>query len=349
VEIDDAALARLEALVGEAKPQSDDVVVTRPQRVAIMGIPRSGSTWLHQTLSHTAGVSSVREPDNTDHFPAALRALRGIGIHPLVASDDECQQLRRCFDAAFGSPVRWSKSRASIGKRLMRPYGGALRRVMVDTAPVKIPLRLRTAALISPPGSSPQQTPTRLVKTVHMALSMEWFIKNYAPTIVVTRRNPLDVLASWISLDINPVGIEWTRLCRPEISEWLDQRGLPQQPNVHRESLTAMAWVIGVLMSGIAEAIVDHPEIVIADHEILCRDPVGEMRHVARQLGLIWTPEAEEFLHSRNRPGAGYDVRRVAAKVPGSWREKLDPDVVATARAMFVQFPWTARYADIVG
>ena len=349
MEIDDAALERLQALVGEAQPQTDDVVVPRPRRVAIMGLPRSGSTWLHGTLSRTEGVSSVLEPDNTDHFPAALRALRGIGIHPFIAADDECRQLRRCFDAAFGSPVWFSERRRAIGQKLMRPYGGALWRVMVDTAPSEIPLRLRTAALVSPPGSSSQQTPTRLVKTVHMALSMEWFIKNYAPSIVVTRRNPLDVLASWISLDINPVGIEWSRLCGPEISDWLDQRGLPQQPNVHRESVTARTWVIGVLMSGIAEAIVNHPEIVIADHEILCRDPVGEMRYVARQLGLVWTPEAEEFLHSQNKPGEGYAVRRVAAKVPGSWREKLDPEVVAEARAMFVRFPWTARYPDIAG
>jgi len=349
VEIDDAALARLHALAGEALAPIETPVVPRPQRVAIMGIPRSGSTWLLGTLSRTAGVSSLREPDNTDHFPAALRAQRGIGIHPLIAPDDNCRQLRRCFDTAFGSPVWFSERRRAIGQKLIRPYGGYQRRVMIDTVPSKIPLRLRTAALISPPGSSPQQTPTRLVKTVHMALSVEWMIKNYAPSIVVTRRNPMDVLASWISLDINPVGISWSWLCGPQISDWLDQRGLPQQPNVHRESLTAMAWVIGVLMSGIAEAIVEHPEIVIADHEILCRDPVGEMRHVARQLGLIWTPEAEEFLHSRNRPGAGYDVQRIAAKVPGSWREKLDPEAVATARAMFVQFPWTARYADIVG
>ena len=349
MEIDDAALARLQALVGEAQPQTDDVVVPRPQRLAIMGLPRSGSTWLHGTLSRTEGVSSVLEPDNTDHFPAALRALRGIGIHPLIAPDDECRQLRRCFDTAFGSPVRFSARRRAIGQRLMRPYGGALRRVMVDTAPSEIPVRLRTAALLSPPGSSPQQTPTRLVKTVHMALSVEWMIKNYAPSIVVTRRNPMDVLASWISLDINPVGVAWSRLCGPELQDWLDQRNLPQQPEVDCRSITAMTWVIGVLMSGIAEAIANYPEIVIADHEILCRDPVGEMRHIARQLGLVWTPDAEKYLQRQNRPGDGYDVRRVASKVPGSWREKLDPEVVAEARAMFVRFPWTARYPDIAG
>ena len=100
-------------------------------------------------------------------------------------------------------------------------------------------------------------------------------------------------------------------------------------------------------MSGVEEAIRDHPEIVIADHEILCRDPVGEMRHVARQLGLVWTSQAEDFLDRSNRPGEGYTVRRVASSLPGSWRTKIDPADADEARRMLVRFPWTARYADI--
>lgn len=339
----------LEITADWAAPRPGSPVVGAPERVLIVGMPRSGSTFLARALARTADTSYFEEPDNGDRSVSACRGLRNRGLQPALLVDEECGQLERCFAGAFVPARRRDRVRTRIAKRLSAPYAGARRVMCADPARTELPLRLRAALAVAPWRVSLPPRRSHVVKTVHMALSVDWLRSRFDVRLVVTRRHPLDILASWISLDICPVRHGWQMLSLGDLGAIAERFGAPPPPfaETDRAAPAVRAWVIGLLATGIERAITDHPDIVVADHEVVCREPVSELRHIARQVGLQWSDDAEQFVIGSNRPGSGYATQRVASTLPGSWRTRLEPAAIADATRVLREFPWSVRYDGI--
>jgi len=345
--VDHSTLARILGIEAVGAPEPPAAVPPAgppPARVLIVGLPRSGSTFLQRALARTAGVSVVEEPDNADRRISACRAVRGQGLQPALRVDDPCPSLAACFAGAFDEATAVDRRRRALAERVAAPSRANRRVRCADTQRPALPWRLRAGMRLAPLRTGSGATATRLVKTVHMALSVDWLLRHTGARAVVTRRHPLDVLASWRSLGINPVRHGWHLLCRDAPEGVAERFGAPPPPTGVLDSTPVVAWVVGLLMSGIEQALHDHPHLVVADHEIICRDPSSEVRHVARQVGLVWTDAAEEFVRASNSPGVGYTTTRVAATLPGSWRDRLEPDEIAEAREVLARFGWAARY-----
>jgi hypothetical protein len=60
---------------------------TREPPILVVGIPRSGTTWLARTIASHPLVRYVHEPDNHHHAPFATKAKRGLGAFPDLPVD----------------------------------------------------------------------------------------------------------------------------------------------------------------------------------------------------------------------------------------------------------------------
>ena len=303
--------------------------------VLIVGVPRSGSTWVQRLLGKTPQARAVYEPDNESVHPAARVAKRSLSRFPVLGAGADAP---RAYERIW--------ARAMAGVRETDDVVGRLAEAMYEDAPQ------RQLQLVDPPGlrvraataltrlpriarSSPDVRP--LVKTVHAAFAVDWIVDRWDPQVVVLLRDPLNVLASMLELDmadrdrrLDDDPLVWSRILEP-----LGVR----PPSGRATPLARAAWQLGVLGTWLAARAARHPSWVVVRHEDLCAAPVDRFRGLVAAAGLTWTPACERYLARSNGPGEGYELRRVAAEQPDRWRSRLGPEQIREARAVLDGFP----------
>jgi hypothetical protein len=311
-------------------------------RILVAGLPRSGTSWLEQTIRTAGNTATVGEPDNEDNFPFAIKAKRNVGRYPIVESDASAPvDYARLWDGAF-SGGRQPLSAGGLASTLMHHV--AKRHTSVYGAAQWSPWRrslLAASARCSRPGAR-TRADTVVVKSVFVALALPWVCDRWQPRLVVMTRSSLNTIASWRRLD-------WARPFRghpvldgADVAEVLGKlaggRSLPPPPPV-TDTLGRLTWELSALMAMLSDEAGRRPGAMMVSHEDLCLDPVAGFRSVFADLGLEWTERTDAYLAERNRPGAAtYDITRVAADEPNRWRRTLssaDVDRIAAVTSSF--------------
>jgi hypothetical protein len=287
----------------------------------------------------------IYEPDNEWPNPFALRAKLPLGRFPALHEDEvaprDYERLwERTFAGRWQGRIRWSMARRfDQGERTMEQ----LWRAMCEPREPRLSFRLRVLTRLARPPSTRQQGNVVLVKSVHAPLALEWIDARFHPRIVAVLRHPLNVIAAWMDLGWDGCALEEN----PRVHQRFGQRwGLPRlEPG--SSALQRVAWEIGLITTALHAGVERHPDWVVASHESLCLDPQGGFTRLYQQLGFTWSKQVERFLVESNRPGTGYEVSRLAADQPESWRRRLTPDQVATSWSVLSAFdaPWVAGIA----
>jgi hypothetical protein len=310
--------------------------------ILVVGPARSATSWTATTLGETRGASVLLEPDNVRRIPFASKAFVGQGLAPVLgAADPGPPALRRLWDAAYGAPVRYLRGQQRVADAFFaRVSLDALWRSVSVVRPVVDP-RLRVAHACAVPRHLRLREPSRhrVVKSVRAQLMLEWVLANWSPRVVVCRRHPLDVVASRLEMDVFPIVPD--AVMRHVYDVGMRRFGVEQPP---ADRVLHHAWSVGANMSVLDDAVRAHPEFAVVDHEDLCADPIGRFRALAGALGLDWMADDEARLVAADRPGTGFELNRVAADVPGSWRQRLPPEDARAAAAMLRKFPIAERY-----
>ncbi len=290
-------------------------------RVLIAGIPRSGTTWVGRVLGMAENTQYVHEPDNHHVRPEAWSAKRHLGSYPKLVPGEAAPEYGALFETAFAGGCRPSL-RYTSARIVHRVAPGSLRRAG--------PL-----ASSRPPVPAFGNVPRNVVvKSVFCARSLEWLAERFAPTVVVLRRHPFAVIASWEKLgwdgflDRNPHAVEH---CADVFGVGPPRRSSPW--------IDRAAWHCGYLSSLLDQAVARHPEWLVVGHETLCARPAARFRALGQALGLGWTEAAESFLSASNRRGLGYSTNRVWAEEVDGWRTKLPPGDQERVVAVLEQFP----------
>jgi hypothetical protein len=314
-----------------------------PRPILVTGVPRSGTTWMAKALALTRNMTYLHEPDNPAHGPFAHRAKRGRGRYPVLQPSDRAPDLERCWAAAFGG-ARDAPRRRAWARREFTRVPPARRERALDPNDGARTLRLSLShELAQPRGARPGGVP--VVKSVHTALCLEWIAANWELRIVVIRRHPLDVVASWRDMGWEAFLHDDDRHVAAAAPDLVNRFGVPL-PAESSSPAVRVAWLVGVTTSAL-DAAARAVGADIVDHETLCRDPLGELRWLARTVGLTWTPRATEFVVDSNQPGRGESTHRVAATLPAAQRERLDPATLEEVRRVLAGFPIAQRYHDI--
>jgi hypothetical protein len=312
----------------------------------VVGLPRSGSTWLATMLGKAGGSTLVSEPDNHLMIPAALRAKRrlGRGIFPYLVPDESALEYEEIWAQAFG------ESGADY------TFSEMLRRTAAHGALAMLPeQRIRQAFRVSPsvtpgirlverlavPDRPASLTDDLIVKSVYAPLAVEWIAARFEANVVVLLRDVRNVASSWIELGWTGslADDELAMSHRPTLERLGREWGLPQLPA--DQPVSRLAWFLGLLTVSLEQAAARHPEWTVVRHEAVCADPRRSFKELAARLGLEWTDEADAAVGDTNRAGRGFQIQRVAAELPHAWRSRLASEQIDEIESVLAPFPLT--------
>jgi hypothetical protein len=318
------------------RPRAED-------QILVVGAARSGTTWVGRTLGLTADSVNLSEPDEAPEIPFATRARAGMGALPVVKPGEEGPALyRELWDVAFGMRRRSVLNRAA--GRLYARIPETEKYAVLAPPPRHTSLTLKLALLMSRPAHTRLQARHRVVRSVQVALALEWVVDRLKPRVVVVRRHPLDIVASRVQLGFLDHANQYVD--EAAVAERVAGWPCPPRPSGD-DAFANLVWLAAFEMSVYDEVSSAHRDWIVVDHEDLCVEPVEKFRRLAGDLGLQWTDECQRYLESSNRPGEGFDTKRVSSELSGKWKTALSTDQVDEACRLLRQFPIARRYADL--
>lgn len=190
-------------------------------RVLILGVPRSGSTWVAEVLGALPRVQYIHEPDNEKVSQMAWRAKRAVGRFPILGVGDSHPGLERLWRVVGGAPLALLALDRMVGEASSRMSGRreaylAEKERSVLAQPFSARLAAQAGRLDPPTRPAGR---VRLVKSVHAALCAEFAAKHFrAHHVIVTSRTPYAVVASGRRMRM-PDACRPSTL-RPEVQEW---------------------------------------------------------------------------------------------------------------------------------
>ncbi len=300
-------------------------------KVLVVGLPRSGTTWVGNALGRAPHTVYVHEPDG-DHDPFAFRARRGSFITPTLAPGDPAPELERLWRGAFAGGARPMTVRSRLAWRRYR------------TSPVdqrwnawlegRVSPGLKAISALAVPREASTGNQHVVAKSVRAEWNVEWIADRFAPKVVVVERHPLNVLASWSELGFGKDGRAIPGLGRLSKARW----GVVP-PSVDAPLIARQAFVYGVGATALHEAVVRNPGWSCVQHDTLCMDPTTSVRSLIAEVGLEWGPRTEQYLVESDRDGSGYHTQRKAEEQPERWRTRLTAEQVETILATLARFP----------
>jgi hypothetical protein len=317
-------------------------------RILLAGTHRCGSTWVANVLGRTNGLHNVFEPDEPATDILGTISSDQLGAYPALTPTDESSRYSMVWDLAFagGWPWRPSPRRRRVG-RLIR----------------KVPAPIRSRGLaalvrVSTVSRSRSRPAHILVKSANCALALEWIEQRYQPQVVIQRRNPLNLVSSWMALGIDG---DASLAEDPVVQErWLKPLGIPVL-GPGASHVANVAWTIGLLSIALKTTAERHPDWIVISHDELCKDPHPRFEALCKDLGLGWTPAAAAYLDAADRP-TFVDGKRKPRKVRDEllpsqgldslrhrqvelYRRRLSNAEISEARAALARFPlgdWAA-------
>lgn len=298
-----------------------------PRRILLLGVARSGTSWLGATLGRAPGVRYYNEPDWFGMDQQRKAGTDDYRPYPMVGPGEPRNPLAPVWDMVFAGTFPFM--RGGMSSRL-RPLARTALRLPRS---VRDPLTRRVARL---PSRTPRGLEAVVAKSVGAMFSLDWLLERYSDLqLVSVQRNPLNVVSSWREQQVQTFDVSERPLIR---ERYLVPSGIAP-PARDASELTRIAWLVGLLTHVVGEAFDRHADWPLFTHEELCVDPAASMHAVFDRLGFTWSPDVAQFLADNNRPGEGKRPIRVTSEQPGRWRGRLTDDEVAEINEVLQQFP----------
>lgn len=256
-------------------------------RVLIAGVARCGSTWAVNVLSRAAHTRQVYEPDGARSDVLGAMVAGRLGDYPVLEPDVSNYWYELAWNLAWSGGWPWDRvqSARAAGRRMVRLPQSARDAIVAALAEATWRTRKRPRHVV--------------VKSVNSMFSMDWIVRRYRPKVVVLRRNPLNIVSSWVVLNM------WNErpiVDHPGIGDrYLRPLGL-RPPNGSASPVTIAAWNVGLLTRALREESSKHPEWIVESHDDLCADPVVRFQELAERVGLTWTPAMQRYVLRSDDP-----------------------------------------------
>ncbi|TMB91048.1 MAG: hypothetical protein E6J45_07360 [Chloroflexi bacterium] len=309
-------------------------------RILLAGTHRCGSTWVANVLGRSPDVLNVFEPDSPKTDILGTVTTNRLGEYPALDPEQRSFWYSMVWDLAFRGGWPWSRSPSA------RRMGRGLVRVPPAVRDYGVAALARGIATIR---SRPAHV---VIKSVNSAFTLEWIARRYQPRIVILRRNPLNVVSSWLVLNIEgEPDLPARRLVR---ERWLEPLGVPPRPA--HSKVASTAWDVGVLMCALRASAERHPDWMVVSHDELSASPEELFPSLFNELGLPWTDEARAYLRASDEPGfvvrgvsrpgrhpneqtATDDGRSRRLQQSSQYKRRLSAEQVAEATAVLAAMP----------
>lgn len=302
----------------------------------LVGLPRSGTSWVGKSLTQGPGVRYLDEPDGfREPFP--FRVMMQYGESPILDPGDPAPDYERLWRGIYSGGLRSQNVRGRIAQAAFDRAGTAARRRARagDGTSLLLQLAMRTA---QPPTPDPDAVHL-FVKSVQCIGAVDWIVNRHSPRVIVLFRSLLNTVASWYQLEFVRNPREVAALTAYARRSWGVEPPPPTAPAVAHQT-----FVVAVHTGMLRCAADRHPEWTVASHEEICLDPPARLRALAETVGLEWTEAADSAVRESDRDGnEPFSTNRVSQREPERWRERLTPDDVSEIRRVIDGFPDEAR------
>jgi hypothetical protein len=260
--------------------------------VFVVGLPRTGTTWIASVLAATAGTAYFHEPFNyrnvPESAPFAMRYLRTGDPAPEFAA--YCQ---RCFSghqrhrAVISRQSKWRR-------RLPFSFGRIL------------------------------------VKDVHSLFALDWIDRQFGPRIVMVLRHPMAFADSWQRMagDNSEAAID-RLLSQPAL---LDDYLRPFESHLRsmNDFWSRIGAYWGACYYVVLQQQRNHPKWVVVRHEDFFEDTTVRFRELCARVDLEWTARTEQYLLNSNASDSGelYVPQRILSNEKDKWRKALSAEQV---------------------
>ncbi|SDQ48800.1 sulfotransferase [Thermostaphylospora chromogena] len=240
--------------------------------VLVTGLPRSGTSWVGKMLAAGGGLVYVNEPLNPQRPPGRSPGVLDATVthrFQYICRDNEHEWLRAFTDTValryrFRAELRRNRAPSDLAR--MIKYGSAF----------TVGRLTGRRALLDDPFA---------------LLSTGWFAERLGCRVIVMRRDPVALAASWRRLG-------WT----VHFSELLDQpllvrdhpevaRARPLADSDDQLAKVAMLWRLAAVIT--ARHAARHADILVVGYEELAADPLPGFQRLYRWAGVPWTPRAQ--------------------------------------------------------
>lgn len=337
--------------------------------ILIVGSPRSGTTWIGRVLSADPATVYVHEPDNEKLDPLAFVGKATLHRFPCLSVERDHAPFERLWHvalsgAAVHGPIRRLARRMAIlpSPHVERDVGVRCRMLPPEARPA-VPFEVLNPrlGLLRDPAvhllARAQDVLSRSVstlarpvaKSVHSVLALDWITRRFPVTVVGVFRNPLNVVASCLRLNLPDSDRRFechASLLRRDLRyrRILTVSGASSVAAERR--VRRISRQLAVLMDALSRHLDANPtDTLRAHHERLCADPVGGFGSLYRQLGLKWSPAVETRIRSLDRPGRGFAPFRRTRHQTDKWKRELSTAHVDWVREEFAKM---GRVADVV-
>ncbi|HEV7727832.1 MAG TPA: sulfotransferase [Modestobacter sp.] len=252
----------------------------------VTGLPRSGTSWVGKMLEASEEVVYVNEPMNPSHppghSPGVLNARVTRQFQYISGEDDE--QWARAFTDTLALRYR-------LGPELRQNHGAydLARMAKYATSFTAGRLRGRRAMLDDP----------------FAVLSTGWLVQRMGVQAVVLVRDPVSFVGSWRklgwSMHFHEL-LEQPLLVRDHLAPYVDRmRSLVGSPDWLAR--TCLLWE--ATYDVVDRSFRSLPGVHLVGYEDLVADPVEGFRRLYGQLGLSWSPQAEDRVVAATSGGEG--------------------------------------------
>lgn len=296
------------------------------KKIFIVGIPRSGTTWLASVLSQARTYKYIHEPDNERHTYTAFYYKRGLERFPYFSQFEESSSYSKLFEKAFfGNHINMGSDYNELLFRL-----GSLNKAKIENwlqRDLKNPLKNCPEYKLYPflPKSVHKNEENRIIKSVHAGLSISYILQQFKIPTLIILRHPASVISSYL------------RMGNPDIDRklYLNEKLIEDHfnfnfPDIKKftSSLNYAGLQVAILYSLIYKATKAHKHIKLVFHEDICKSPVDSFKSIYKDLNIEWSEDVQKYILDNNQAGSGYETKRIAKNNINTWKNELNPNQI---------------------
>jgi hypothetical protein len=316
--------------------------------ILVVGVPRSGTTWVANTLAQAPGTALLHEPDNEKQNILALRWKRNYHRMPHIEpSAEESVYLSFWRQILYESylPNRTVINKTGFilmgltDKKLEQYVQQKCEKLTVNESDAlpQLPSQFVTSFLSQSSFSyQKQRTKRRIVKSVHTGLTLPFISQHLSPEIVIITRHPASVVSSCIQLHLSDAD---RKVFRQRNLMEAHLNPFTRKIEESKESVSAMALQTAIFYYVWEQESKNHPHWYFMSHEALCEDPIAQFRSLYEKLHLDWMPSVEQFLADHDQPGAGFQISRESSTLKDKWKQTLTPEQIDQVKKGYQTLP----------
>jgi len=313
----------------------------------LVGMPRSGTTWLGKIFDSHPGTLYRHEPDSG--------AMRDVSITPQAASDGPAADRIRDFLASLPQQrgLKVCGKLPLFHKQHLAGWRGGMHRTSVYMA--KAASRWLTLPVLEPTDTT--SVPPRTVWKSIESTGRAGLVAAAVPgaRVILILRHPCGQIDSTLRGEAQQ---RFTDDC-PSANDWGIFEHLLDTPQAQRRGLTLeslkrltveerLAWRWLLFNEKAMEELDGRDNARVLRYEDLCANPRQTARALFAFAGLEWDSAVDRFIDASCRPDdpGYYGIHRDPLVTANAWRKRLDRDVVERIRAVVDGSRPGALFAD---